>query len=128
MSSSFLPVEDLQIFCRFCDKITPVQLDRSIAENGRTVDRNSTFEYLCVKCYKTICFSGNDLLEQTKPDVHKETPRAYDPKEHYYIGETISHKKWNDTGLIIGIDRGTPNRIFVNFEKSGLKKLIEDMK
>jgi hypothetical protein len=128
MSSSFLPVEDLQFFCRFCDKITQAQLDRSIAENGRTVDQNSTFEYLCVKCYKTICFSGNDLLEQKKPDDQKKIPRDYSPRNHYYIGETIVHKKWNDTGLVIGIDHGTPNRILVNFKKSGLKKLIEDMK
>lgn len=126
MSSSFLPVEDLHIYCRFCDKVTSVQLDRSIAEAGRTVDRNSTFEYLCVKCYKTVCFSGNDLLEAKKTDTEKDT-RSYSPKEHYYIGETIYHKKWQDTGVVVGIDHGTPNRIHVQFEKNGLKKLIEDL-
>jgi len=127
MSSSFSPVEDMQIYCRFCDKITPVTLDRSIAENGRTVDRNSTFEFLCSKCYKTVCFSGNDLVEQKKTDTPAEAPRNYSPREHFYIGETIHHAKWNENGLVIGIDRGTPKRIHVNFEKSGIKKLIEDL-
>lgn len=128
MSSSFLPVENLQIFCRFCDKISNVQLDRSIAENGRTVDRNSTFEYLCAKCFKTVCFSGNDLLEQKKSENEASVVREYLPKEQYFIGETILHKKWNERGLVIGKDLGTPKRIHVNFEKSGLKKLIEGLK
>jgi hypothetical protein len=128
MSSTFQPVENLQIFCRFCDKTSNVNLDRSIAANGRTVDRTSTFEYLCPKCFKTVCFSGNDLLEQKKPDAEDASPRDYLPKEHYFIGETILHKKWNERGLIIGKDHGTPNRIHVNFEKSGLKKLIEGLK
>lgn len=128
MSSSFSPVEDLEIHCRFCDKITSVQLDRSIAENGRTVDRNSTFEYLCSKCFKTVCFSGTDLIEQTKEESKEEKePRTYSPKEHFYIGETIFHTKWDDSGKVIGIDHGTPNRIMVNFKKSGIKKLIEDL-
>jgi len=127
MSSSFTPVEEMLIYCRFCDKIASVQLDRSIAENGRTVDRDSTFEYLCVKCYKTVCFSGNDLLEQKKNDSDDAAPRSYSPRDHYFVGETIVHVKWEDTGVVIGKDHGTPNRILVNFEKSGIKKLIEDL-
>lgn len=127
MSSSFSPIEEMQIYCRFCDKITQVQLDRSIAENGRTVDRNSTFEFLCSKCYKTVCFSGKDLLEQSKNEEAAVPPRKYSPREHYHLGETIHHAKWDDKGLVIGIDQGIPNRILVNFEKSGTKKLIEDL-
>ena len=127
MPSPFIPVEDLEIYCRFCDKITPVQLDRSIAENGRTVDRNSTFEYLCSKCFKTVCFSGNDLLEQPKPDEPEAESREYSPQEHFVIGETIYHKKWDDSGVVIGKDNGNPSRIMVNFENSGIKKLVQDL-
>lgn len=129
MSITFIPVESLELFCRFCGKITPCQLDRSIAENGRTIDRTATFEYYCSKCFKTACFSGNDLLEQakTKPDK-KPQPRDYDPLLHYYIGERIFHKKFKESGLVVGRNSGTPSIILVDFPKAGLKKLVQDMK
>ena len=124
--SSFSPVEHLDLFCRFCGKTNPAQLDRSIAENGRTVDRNSIFEYYCTKCLKTVCFSGNDLLEQ--PEEEKTEPhRDYRPSEHFVIGETIFHKVFNELGTVVGKEHGHHGKILVNFEKSGLKKLIQDM-
>ncbi|NLW31113.1 MAG: hypothetical protein GXY77_06625 [Fibrobacter sp.] len=148
MSSAFSPIEEFELLCRYCGKIHPAQLDRSIAENGRTVDRNSTFEYFCTKCQKTVCFKGNDLLEkpvsnsesdseennedknQNEEKPTDNTPAKildYSPKNHYHIGEWIKHKKFKENGLIVGIDNGTPNKIIVNFEKSGIKKLIEDI-
>jgi hypothetical protein len=129
MSVVFTPVETLELYCRFCEKVTPCQLDRSIAGNGRTIDRNSTFEYYCTKCYKTACFSGNDILELQKPKSKsdKEPLREYKPSEHYFIGESIVHKKFKETGLVVSKDPGTPSRIHVHFPKAGLKKLVQDM-
>ena len=134
MSVQFIPVETLELFCRFCEKVTTCQLDRSIAGNGRTIDRNSTFEYYCTKCFKTVCFSGNDLLEQAKPvaggkqpSSGKQQPREYNPHERYLIGERVSHKKFKETGLVVNKENGTPRRILVQFHKSGLKKLVEAM-
>jgi hypothetical protein len=130
MSVLFTPVETLELFCRFCGKVTTCQLDRSIAGNGRTIDKNSTFEYYCAKCFKTACYSGNDLLEQPKLPAGKEKeqqPREYSPREHYCIGERILHKKFKETGLVVSKDNGTPGRIHVVFDKAGLKKLVQDM-
>jgi hypothetical protein len=128
MSVTFTPVETLEIFCRFCGKVTTCQLDRSIAGNGRTIDKNSTFEYYCSKCFKTSCYSGNDLLEQPKsPPSGKTQPREYTPYDHYFIGERIFHKKFKEAGLVVSKDNGTPSRILVLFGKAGLKKLVQDM-
>ncbi|MCX7727774.1 MAG: hypothetical protein N2053_13120 [Chitinispirillaceae bacterium] len=128
MPASFTPIEEMEIYCRFCDKITTVHLDRSIAENGRTIDRNSTFEYLCTKCLKTFCFSGNDLLEEEKEKKEESSSvRDYSPDTHFYIGETIYHKKLQEKGVIVGKEKGNPSRILVNFEKTGMRKLIEDL-
>lgn len=126
-TETFSPVEDVDIFCRFCQKTLPAQLDRSIAGNGRTVDKESTFEYSCSKCGKTFCYSGKDLKEQQQPPEDAQKPRDYIPKNHYVIGETIAHKKFKDNGRVVGKDHGTPTRILVQFEKSGLKKLVEDI-
>ncbi len=124
MSATFSPIEELDLFCRFCNKVLPAQLDRSIAENGRILDRMSTFEYYCTKCFKTACYSGTDLLEQHS---NNDTPRIYKPSEHYYLGETIFHQNFKENGIVVGKDNGTPSRILVLFENSGLKKLVQDM-
>ena len=126
MSVAFAPVETVEIFCRFCGKVTTGQLDRSIAGNGRTIDKNSTFEYYCTKCFKTACYSGNDLLEASKLKT-EEKPREYTPHDHYFIGERIFHKKLKEIGLVVSKDTGTPSRILVQFDKSGLKKFVQDM-
>lgn len=123
----FTPVEEFNAFCRFCQKTYPAQLDRSIAGNGRVVDRDSTFEYCCSKCHKTFCFSGKDLVAQEDAAKEAIDPREYVSSEHYLIGEKISHKIFKDTGFVVGKDRGAPARILVQFEKSGFKKLVEDI-
>ncbi|HUI90861.1 MAG TPA: hypothetical protein VLX68_01315 [Chitinivibrionales bacterium] len=126
-SPSFSPVADLTAYCRFCQKTLPAQLDRSIAGNGRLLDKEATFEYFCTKCRKTFCYSGKDLLASEEA-VKKDCPtRDYIPKNHYVIGETITHKKFKDKGLVVGKDKGVPTRILVQFEKSGLRKLVEDI-
>jgi hypothetical protein len=124
----FVPVENLDLFCRFCGKVTPAQLDRSIAGNGRTIDKNSTFEYYCSKCFKTTCYSGNDLIEQSKTKNDKIQPREYSPTEHYLVGERVSHKKFKETGLVVGTSVGSPSRILIDFAKHGLVRLVQDMK
>jgi hypothetical protein len=123
----FVPIETVELFCRFCGKVTTGQLDRSIAGNGRTIDKNSTFEYYCTKCFKTACFSGNDLLEQSKSKTGKETPREYSPQDHFFIGERIFHKKLKETGLVVSKDSGAHSRILVQFAKAGLRKFVQDM-
>ena len=126
-SENFSPVEEVEIFCRFCQKTLPAQLDRSIAGNGRTVDKDGTFEYSCSKCGKTFCFSGNDLMEKKEPAAEQLELRDYATKNHYCIGETIIHKKFKENGVVVGKDHGSPTKILVRFEKSGIKKLVEDI-
>lgn len=128
MSSLFSPVDEFEILCRFCEKITVAHLDRSIAGNGKTVDRNSMFEYYCTKCLKTFAFPGTDILEQRNKEEHPVTElRHYAPREHFYLGEVIHHQHFKENGTVVGKNNGTPNKIVVNFPKSGLKKLVQDM-
>ena len=126
-SASFAPVDELNAYCRFCQKILPAHLDRSIAGNGRLLDKESTFENFCTKCRKTFCYTGKDLLPLEDASKTDSEPRDYIPKNHYVIGEVIAHKKFKENGLIVGKDHGAPTKILVKFEKSGLKKLVEDI-
>jgi len=124
-AATFTPKEEVDVFCRFCKKVVPAQLDRSIAGSGKTVDRASTFEYCCSKCSKTFCFSGKDLVEERDEEADPVENRDYSPKEHFCIGETITHSRLDDIGTIVGKDIGNPSRLLVQFKRLGLKKLVE---
>lgn len=124
MSSSFAPIENLNLYCRFCKKVFPFQLERGIAGSGRTVDRDSTFEYVCSKCHKTSCFSGQNLIASEKAESSDE-PKDYSVGDTFLIGQVISHESFQDTGTVVGKDPGSPSRIMVQFEKTGIKKLVE---
>ena len=127
MPNSFTAQDQLNLFCRHCRKVLPAQLERSIAGSGRTVDKESTFEYFCTKCHRTICFLGKDLQGLEDKEQTAESPREYLAKEHFLVGEVIRHPSFKDSGTIVGKDIGSINRILVQFEKKGLKKLVEDI-
>jgi hypothetical protein len=128
MATNFTPMEILDLYCRSCKKVLPGQLERSIADSGRTINKDGSFEYFCSKCNHTTCYTGKDLLPAADPEeVADREPRDYSATEHYLIGETISHKSFKDTGKVVGKDQGEPSRIQVLFEKNGLKKLVEDV-
>ncbi len=127
MAKAFRPKEQLAIYCRFCSKVTLAHLNRSIADNGRTLSRNGVFEFCCAKCLKTFCFSGQDLLEEAEgTEVEQQEPVTYSSGGHYYIGQVIYHEAYQDTGLVVGKEASHTPVIIVQFEKEGLKKLIED--
>jgi hypothetical protein len=127
MNNSFAPTETLEMFCRFCKKVIEFKLERSIAGTGRIVDKESTFEYFCTKCHHTICFSGKDLPGAEDPKKTEEKPREYISKERYVVGEVIRHASFKDNGTVVGKDIGSPSRIIVQFQKKGLKRLVEEV-
>jgi len=128
MTEVFSPPAQPALFCRHCKKVVPAQLDRSIAGNGRIVGRDSTFEYSCTKCLKSFCVSGKDLIDTIHAAPADAGTRYYSPKDLFLIGEVIRHKKLDDVGLVVGKDSGPSSRIVVQFEKTGLKKLIENFR
>lgn len=130
MAEPFTPADELQIYCRFCKKTLPAQLERSIAGSGRVVDKNSTFEYICSRCHRPHCFFGKDIIQVLKEDSEKETPelepREYKISEHFLVGEKITHPSYECVGTIVGKEPGNPNRLLVKFEKA-LASFVEDI-
>jgi hypothetical protein len=127
MSEAFRPAMNITVYCRFCKKVLPAQLDRSIAANGKTVDRESTFEYSCSKCSRTFCFPGTDLPDGSADAKSESQPRDYSTKLHYLIGDVVHHKKFKEQGSVVCKESGEPSRILVHFAKAGMKKLVEDV-
>lgn len=156
MATSFIPANELDIYCRFCKKVISSVLERSIAGSGRTVNRESTYEYICTKCHRAHCFYGTDIIEAipedttaendvkekavakdgekiakkdegaTEPVVTEQEPREYSISDHFLIGEKIKHPSYEAIGTIVGKNPGLTNQIQVKFEKV-LVKLVEDV-
>lgn len=129
MAVSFKPVNELLIYCRFCKKVLPAQLERGIANSGRTVDKNATFEYVCSKCHRSHCFRGSDIIErpaEQEATTDTET-REYRPSGHYLVGEVITHPGFQGEGRIVNKEPGSLSRIVVSFEKAGVTKFVEDV-
>lgn len=131
MAASFTPISELQLYCRFCKRVLPAQLERSIAGSGRTVDKKSTFEYICSRCHRTHCFFGEDIIEKIDNDQEdtsesEQKPREYKLSEHFLIGEKITHPSYESVGTVVGKDPGIPNRLLVKFEKT-IITLVEDI-
>ncbi len=126
----YKPAEELQIYCRFCKKTLAAQLERSIAGSGRTIDKQSSFEYICSRCHRSHCFFGKDLIKLQETDENTEIPepeaRAYNISEHFLVGERITHPSFETVGTIVGKEPGNPNRILVKFEKV-ITEFVEDI-
>ncbi len=130
-AAPYTPAEELLIFCRFCKKALPAQLERSIAGSGRLINKDSTFEYICSRCHRPHCFYGKDLIEVTKTDEEntekvEPEPREYKINEHFRVGERITHPSYETVGIIVGKDPGNPNRLRVKFEKI-ITSFVEDI-
>ncbi|MCX6156077.1 MAG: hypothetical protein NT007_18165 [Candidatus Kapabacteria bacterium] len=61
--------------------------------------------------------------------VSKEDARRYSPREEYQIGDVIYHAVWEDVGIVRAKDVISTGgkSISVQFERSGEKKLIENL-
>lgn len=123
-ATAYTPVEELEMFCSHCKKTMPSVLERSVAEAGRTIDENATFEYVCTKCNSTSCYQGKDLIPITPVEegAEENEPVAAEIKEYkisesYKIGEFISHPSYEVEGLIVGKKPGKPVQLAVKFEK-----------
>ena len=73
----------------------------------------------------TFCISGNDFQDTAEETTEEECMREYNPKERYCIGEKILHKKFKDSGIVVGKKQGQTTKIIVQFEKVGLKMYVQ---
>ena len=61
--------------------------------------------------------------------IENEDCTVYAPTKSFEIGESIYHKSWDDFGKVVSKEvlSNGQSSIAVEFQKSGLKKLIESL-
>jgi hypothetical protein len=74
----------------------------------------------------------SDILKSnsaTLEGIENEECKKYSPLSTFEIGETIYHENWDDFGRVVSKETLSNGKssISVDFQKSGLKKLIESI-
>lgn len=86
----------------------------------------------CKKCKQTMVIDLDVDVGNTKVSlegIENSDCTTYAPTKTFEVGETIYHRNWDDFGKVVTketLSNGR-NSISVEFQKSGLKKLVESL-
>ncbi|HSL88343.1 MAG TPA: hypothetical protein VK870_03485 [Ignavibacteriaceae bacterium] len=120
-------VKNVQTFCSYCGAERTIELVK-----GAFSDDAETKQWgKCKKCKQMIMIDIThiQLADGSSKNMETENAVEYSPKNTFEIGAAIYHKGWDDFGLVTGkeiLSTGQKS-ITVDFQKSGIKKLIESI-
>ncbi len=121
-------LKNVEAFCSVCSTVTKMELAGDVIN---TEEENKRWAK-CKKCKQTMIIDIIDDVKLTKVSldgIEQEECTSYSPTKTYSIGEAIFHESWNDFGKVLSKEKMSngQNSISVEFQKSGLKKLIESL-
>ena len=86
----------------------------------------------CKKCKQTMVIDldlDTNMNKISLEGIENSDCTTYSPSKTFELGDTIYHQDWDDFGKVVTketLSNGR-NSISVEFQKSGLKKLIESL-
>lgn len=122
-------VKNVEAFCSVCNGMRKMELAGEVS----TAEEQGKKRWAkCKKCKQTMII---DLVEDVKESkvslegIENGECTTYSPTKSFNIGESIYHQNWNDFGKVVSkeITSNGQKAIAVEFQKSGLKKLIESV-
>ena len=121
-------LKNIEAFCNSCNSVQKMELGSDVS--GKEA---GTWKWAkCKKCKHTMVIdvSSNILSSKVSLDgIENEDSTVYSPSKSYKVGEPIYHKDWDDFGRVVSKETLSTGQksIAVEFQKSGLKKLIESL-
>ncbi|MCH7827223.1 MAG: hypothetical protein IIC75_04500 [Bacteroidetes bacterium] len=121
-------LKNVEALCSVCNTVTKMELAGDVIN---TEEENKRWAK-CKKCKQTMIIDLVDDVKVTKVSldgIEDEECTSYSPTKTFSIGEAIFHESWNDFGKVLSKAKMSngQNSISVEFQKSGLKKLIESL-
>ena len=121
-------IKNVEAFCSFCNGVRKMELAGEVLGSGN----ENKFWAKCKKCKQTMIVDMSENSKDAKfslEGIENEDCTIYAPNKSFSIGEAIYHKNWDDFGKVISkeILSDGKSSIAVEFQKSGLKKLIESI-
>ena len=121
-------LKNIEAFCSSCNAIRKMEITGNV-----TGDENENKRWAkCKKCKQTMVIDLEANTSMTKVSlegIENSDCTTYSPTKTFELGDTIYHQNWNDFGKVVTketLSNGR-NSISVEFQKSGLKKLIESL-
>ena len=111
-------------FCVSCNKET------KMAVVGSMEGMENKIWYRCTRCHhSSMVDTSKRTLETNVLKYIKEDCTSYSPERSYTVGELIYHSDWDDMGKVTGKEKTSNGgrAILVSFEKSGSRRLIENL-
>ena len=122
-------VKNVEAFCNVCNAVRKMELTGEVAN---TEEQGTKRWAKCKKCKQTMMIDLDSDVKETKPSlegIENDECTTYSPTKSFSIGESIYHQNWDDFGKVVSkeIMSNGQSSISVEFQKSGLKKLIESV-
>ena len=121
-------LKNIEAFCNSCNMVQKMELGSDV-----TGKESGTWKWAkCKKCKHTMVIDVSENMLSSKislEGIENEDSTVYSPAKSYKVGDPIYHKDWDDFGRVVSKETlSTGQRsIAVEFQKSGLKKLIESL-
>ena len=119
--------KNVEAFCSYCGTERTLELVK-IAFEGESETKKWG---KCKKCKQMtmIDLSQIQMLDSNSKNMETDNAVEYSPEKSFEIGAAIYHKGWDDFGLVTAkeIVSNGQKSITVDFQKSGIKKLIESI-
>jgi hypothetical protein len=111
--------------CTACGKETKMEII------GAVVGSENKVWYRCTRCHHSMMI--DTITDQKVKDnvikINRGECIDYTPEKIYDVGSSIYHTDWDDMGKVKSKEKTSSGRnaIWVQFEKNGIKKLIENL-
>lgn len=98
---------------------------------GAVVGAENKMWFRCTRCHHSMMIdqTSNQKRQDNVIKINREECIDYSPEKVFEIGAAIYHTDWDDVGKVKSKEKTSSgaNAIWVEFEKSGVKKLIENL-
>jgi hypothetical protein len=122
-------VKNVEAFCSVCNTMRKMELTGEVAASEEQANKRWA---KCKKCKQTMMIDLESDVKETKPSlegIENNECTTYAPTKSFTVGESIYHQNGDDCGGVVSKEIMSNGRssISVEFQKSGLKKLIESI-
>ena len=122
-------IKNIEAYCNSCGTIKKMEITSSVTGEESEIKKWAK----CKSCKQVMIVDISDILKSSSASlegIENENCKRYSPLSTFEIGETIYHENWDDFGRVLSKETLSNGKssISVEFQKSGIKKLIESLK
>ncbi len=117
--------------CPYCHRLAKLEFVGLAAEKANETNGQRAW-YRCARCKHSVLIAVAEIESRKRTAltaIARENCTPYSKEKIFTIGQEIYHEEWDDVGRIVRKDKTSNGvqTIIVAFEKSGEKKLIENL-